>query len=63
MRGKIEPRRFFNAEDLLCDTDEVSVEAAKQLVDGHDVELWQRHRKVEKFEAKPVTPTKKPRPG
>ncbi|MEH2514295.1 hypothetical protein V1291_005649 [Nitrobacteraceae bacterium AZCC 1564] len=40
---------FFNAKDLLCDSDEVAIEAAKQLVDGHDVELWQRHRKVAKL--------------
>jgi hypothetical protein len=29
-----------------------AIEAAEQLVDGHDVELWQRDRKVAKFEKK-----------
>jgi hypothetical protein len=27
-----------------------AIAAAKQLVDGHDVELWQRDRKIGKFE-------------
>jgi hypothetical protein len=26
-----------------------AIKAAKQLVDGHDVELWQRDRKIERF--------------
>ena len=43
---------FFKAEELVCDGDEVAIETAKQLVDGHDVELWQLYRKVAKFEAK-----------
>jgi hypothetical protein len=44
---------FFRAENMVCDDDEAAIEAAKQLVDGHDVELWQLYRKVAKFEAKP----------
>ena len=30
-----------------------SEEQAKQLVDGHDVELWQRDRKIAIFERQP----------
>jgi hypothetical protein len=29
------------------------MEQAKQLVDGHDVELWQRDRKIAKFDRQP----------
>jgi hypothetical protein len=32
--------------DLLCQDDEAAKERAKQLVDGHDVELWNGNRKV-----------------
>jgi hypothetical protein len=30
-----------------------AIAAAKQLVDGHDVELWQRDRKIAEFAQKP----------
>jgi hypothetical protein len=36
--------------NLLCRNDGEAIEAAKQLVDGHDVELWQRDRKIERFD-------------
>jgi hypothetical protein len=36
-----------------CADDVEASEAAKQLVDGHDVELWQRDRMVAKFEHRP----------
>jgi hypothetical protein len=32
--------------------DAAAIASAKQLVDGHDVELWQRDRKIAKFEQK-----------
>jgi hypothetical protein len=35
--------------DLFCPDDEAAKEKAKQLVNGHDVELWQLGRKVETF--------------
>jgi len=34
---------------LLCENKGEAIKAAKQLVDGHDVELWQRDRKIERF--------------
>ena len=38
---------------VLDEPDETAaIVAAKQLVDGHDVELWQRDRKIAKFEQK-----------
>jgi hypothetical protein len=34
---------FQQSVALDCETDDVAIEFAKQLVDGHDVELWQRN--------------------
>jgi hypothetical protein len=44
---------FYSAVPLECADDDEARERAKQLVDGHDVELWQRDRKVATFERKP----------
>jgi hypothetical protein len=41
--------RFIRAVALLCPDDETAKEYAKQLVDGHDVELWQQDRKITTF--------------
>ena len=38
-------RRF----DPVCDDDDAAKVRAKQLVDGHDVELWQRDQKIATF--------------
>ena len=35
--------------DLVCEDDEAAKERAQQLVDGHDVELWQLGRKIATF--------------
>ena len=40
---------FIKAIELVCPDDDTAKEYAKQLVDGHDVELWQGDRQVEKF--------------
>jgi hypothetical protein len=48
-----EDGHFGKAVDLFCEDDEVAKERAKQLVDGHDVELWQLGRKVATFKHKP----------
>ena len=37
------------AVDIFCEDDETAKEKAKQLVDGHDVELWRLGRKIETF--------------
>jgi hypothetical protein len=37
---------FVKSVDLSCENDDAAKEYAKQLVDGHDVELWQQERKV-----------------
>jgi hypothetical protein len=41
--------RFLRAVELVCPDDDVAKEYARQLVDGHDVELWQGDRKIEAF--------------
>jgi hypothetical protein len=38
---------------IVCDDEKEAKHRAKQLVDGHAVELWQEARKVERFEPKP----------
>jgi hypothetical protein len=38
-----------NRVDLLCNDEAEAIRLAKQLVDGHDVELWQLGRRVETF--------------
>jgi hypothetical protein len=35
--------------DLVCGHEEAAKERAKQLVDGHDVELWQHDRQIATF--------------
>jgi hypothetical protein len=42
---------IFRAIGLHCADDEAAKERAKQLVDGHDVELWQRDRRIAAFES------------
>jgi hypothetical protein len=39
--------------DIRCDDEAEAIKLAKQLVDGHDVELWQLDRKVETFRHMP----------
>jgi len=38
--------------DLLCENDEAAKEKAEQMVDGHDVELWQLDRMIATFPRK-----------
>jgi hypothetical protein len=45
--------RFYDVVPLICADDDEAMEKAKQLADGHDVELWQRDRKVARFDPKP----------
>jgi hypothetical protein len=41
---------FVDAAHLICADDAEAIEKAKQLVDGHDVELWRLDRKIATFE-------------
>jgi hypothetical protein len=44
--------QFKKVVDLICDDDDGARKRARKMVDGHDVELWQRDRRVEKFEGR-----------
>jgi hypothetical protein len=44
---------FRKAIPIVCSDDEAAKKQAEQLVDGHDVQLWQRDRKVATFEREP----------
>jgi len=44
--------RFVRAVGLLCADDGTAKEYAKNLVDGHDVELWQAKRRIARFQHK-----------
>lgn len=41
--------RISHRHDFVCATDSEAKERAKQLVDGHAVELWQLDRKIDTF--------------
>jgi len=41
--------RFLRAVELVCPNEDTAKEYARQLVDSHDVELWQGDRKIESF--------------
>ena len=38
-----------NRVDIRCDDEVEAIRLARQLVDGHDVELWQLDRQIETF--------------
>lgn len=44
---------FIDAKDIPCKDDETATAAAKQLVNGHEIELWHGNRKVAAFHAEP----------
>jgi hypothetical protein len=43
---------FMRAIQLDCPDDDAAIESAKQFIAGADIELWQRDRKLAKFDAK-----------
>ncbi len=42
---------IIKRHDIECDGDDAALEYAKKLVDGHDVEVWQRDRVVGKLKS------------
>jgi hypothetical protein len=44
---------LFSAIHLDCPDDKAAIESAKQLINDHDIELWQRDRRIAKFERRP----------
>ena len=47
--------RIQSAAPIIALDDETAIQAARNLVDGHAVELWDRGRKIIRFEAKSQT--------
>jgi len=47
-----EDGHFQKSIPLVCTGDDEARQHAEQLVDGHDVELWHRDRKIATFERK-----------
>jgi hypothetical protein len=45
--------KFQIAHSLDCKDDEEAIEAAKQFVNGNDVEVWQQRRRIARLEHKP----------
>jgi hypothetical protein len=43
---------FERAIEFECADDDAAMRQAERLIDGHDVELWQRARKVARFDYK-----------
>jgi hypothetical protein len=43
---------FMKSVDLICDDDDGARKCARQMVDGHDVELWEHDRRIAKFEGR-----------
>ncbi len=43
---------FYRVVPLDCADDTEAMEQAKQLLDGHDIELWQLDRKVARLDHK-----------
>jgi hypothetical protein len=44
---------FHSAVPLECADDNEAMKRAERLADGQDVELWQRDRKIARFDHKP----------
>jgi hypothetical protein len=44
---------FIEAIQLNCQDDTAAIESAKQFIDGHDIELWQRDRRIARFDTRP----------
>ena len=42
---------------IVCDDDEEAKRVAKQMVDGHAIELWQEARMIATFEPEKWTPS------
>jgi hypothetical protein len=39
--------------DFDCSDDNAAIEIAKQHIDGRDIELWQRDRRIARFDSRP----------
>jgi hypothetical protein len=53
-----EDGHITNRVEVICDDDEEAKRRARQMVDGHAIELWQGARKIATFEPKLKNPPK-----
>jgi hypothetical protein len=44
---------FVKVVDIITENDETAGQRARQLVDGHDLELWQEGRRIALFKRNP----------
>jgi hypothetical protein len=44
---------FLKVVDIFTENDKTASERARQLVDGHDIELWQGERRIALFKRNP----------
>ncbi|RZN30541.1 hypothetical protein CWO90_19920 [Bradyrhizobium sp. Leo121] len=44
--------RIMDRHEFLAPDDNAAQERAKQMVDGHDIELWERARKIAELRSK-----------
>jgi hypothetical protein len=54
--------RFINVIELNCEDDSAAIKATKPLIDGHDLELWHRDRRVARFDSRTEGGIGKPKP-
>lgn len=47
---------FIGSEPLVCADDAEATERARQMVDGHDIELWNAGRLVVRLKHNPARP-------
>ena len=40
---------IIGRHDFVCDGDQEAVESAKRVIDGHDIEIWERDRLVSRL--------------
>jgi hypothetical protein len=41
---------FVRSFPIVCTDDKSAIATAKQFIDGHDIELWQRNRQIARFD-------------
>jgi hypothetical protein len=46
---------YIGVQEIECANDQEAIQNAQQIVDGHDVELWERGRFIARLVAKPGT--------
>jgi hypothetical protein len=46
---------FIRSVHIDCTDDKAAIESAKQFIHGHDIELWQRNRLLDRFDHKHAT--------